>query len=276
MSSQRRAQASRRRRREVRAQLRCRRDHHASTICAPSTTLCWWPQASTRRVRSLRERRRSSASSPRWIISSPPNRIGLGDDVPAFDRRQAERQGPPRRRHRRRRHRNGLRAHRHAAKAQERHLPLSPRPRQHAGLAARSEHAEEEGVVFDWLAAPKAFPRPARKRPRVSRAHATRRAGRDRAAKQPEENAGQRIRGARRSHHRRARLRPGRFAARLWDAPELKGEPLGHVERSITALTHNRDAGRVRRRRHRARRVARGAGPSAKAATRPTAFTFSQ
>ena len=54
-------------------------------------------------------------------------------------RRHAQRHGQERRGDRRRRHGDGLRAHRRAPGRQVGEVPLSPRPRQHAGLAARGE-----------------------------------------------------------------------------------------------------------------------------------------
>jgi hypothetical protein len=72
-----------------------------------------------------------------YLIAS--NRKGLGDMVPTFESGDAERRRQGRRGHRRRRHGHGLRAHGRAPGREIGHLPLSPRPREHAGLPARGQ-----------------------------------------------------------------------------------------------------------------------------------------
>ncbi len=90
-----------------------------------------------------------------FLIAS--NRKGLGDEVPEFDSGLLDAAGQARRGHRRRRHGDGLRAHRHPAGSRIRHLPVPARPANMPGSLREVENAEEEGVVFTWLAAPEAF-----------------------------------------------------------------------------------------------------------------------
>ncbi len=66
------------------------------------------------------------------------NRVGLGLKVPEFESGVAERGRQERRRDRRRRYGDGLRADGGAPGREVGDVPLSPRPGEHAGLAARS------------------------------------------------------------------------------------------------------------------------------------------
>jgi glutamate synthase (NADPH/NADH) small chain len=85
------------------------------------------------------------------------NRKGFGDEVPSSTTGDAERQGQAGGRHRRRRYRDGLRAHRDPAGREVGQMPLSPRPGNMPGSQREVQNAEEEGVEFVWLSAPKAF-----------------------------------------------------------------------------------------------------------------------
>ena len=85
-------------------------------------------------------------------------------------------QGQARRGDRRRRHGDGLRAHRGAPGGEVGEVPLSPRPHQHAGLAARGE-ARRGGRRRVRLALRAAgVPRQAEGEPRALRAHPSRHA----------------------------------------------------------------------------------------------------
>ena len=82
-----------------------------------------------RPARHRRGARLSHRLQPQWT-GRQRARLRLG---------RARCQGQARRGDRRRRHGDGLRAHRRAPGRQVGEVPLSPRPRQHAGLAARGE-----------------------------------------------------------------------------------------------------------------------------------------
>ena len=99
------------------------------------------------------------------------NRNGLGDNVPAFDGR-AERDRQERRGHRRRRHGDGLRAHGGAPGREVGQLPLSPRSRQHAGLAARGAACRGGGRRVRLALRARGFPRQGQgRRVRAARMH---------------------------------------------------------------------------------------------------------
>jgi hypothetical protein len=89
--------------------------------------------ARTRNARRVRQGRAEGARLSDRRQQGRPWRRGR-----RLHERQAQRRQEERRRHRRRRHGDGLRAHGDPPGREIRHLPLSPRPRQHAGLAARS------------------------------------------------------------------------------------------------------------------------------------------
>ena len=108
------------------------------------------------------------------------NRSGLGDTVRRLRLGRARCQGQARRGDRRRRHGDGLRAHRRAPGRQVGEVPLSPRPRQHAGLAARGEarRGRRRRVRLALRAA--GVPRQATGEPRALGAHPSRHARFDR------------------------------------------------------------------------------------------------
>ena len=86
------------------------------------------------------------------------NRKGFGDAVPGVRLGRARRRRQARGGGRRRRHGDGLRAHGGAAGRDQGDLPLSARPGEHAGQSQREvANAEEEGVDFAWLTAPRGF-----------------------------------------------------------------------------------------------------------------------
>jgi glutamate synthase (NADPH/NADH) small chain len=134
--------ASDRWRREVRVELQCRRDDQ----------LCRSARKARRRADRDGRLQAKPLNAPNdqsvvkaldYLIAS--NRVGLGDDVAAFTSGALNANGSPRRCHRRRRYRDGLRSHGAPPRRQERDLPLSARPRQHAGLAARSRARGRRG-----------------------------------------------------------------------------------------------------------------------------------
>ena len=215
-----------------------------------------------RRLQGARHRRRPASACPascrRSTISPPPTAQGLGDAVPASTSgaldaagknvvvigggdtamdcvRTAVRQG-----------------------AQVGEVPLSPRPRQHAGLAARGE-ACRGGRRRVRLARRRRRPSSAtaRRQPRPLGAHPSRHARRHRppdAAGDPEQP-------------RQHRGRPGAEGAGLRSRGSAgdvrragsRGHRLGHAQDRL-AQHDDQPRRRVRRRRHRARRLAGGVG----------------
>ena len=175
-------------------------------------------------------------------------------------RRRARRGGQARRRGRRRRHRDGLRAHRGPPGRGIGRMPLSPRPRQHAGLAARSRPMpRKKASSSSGCPHPQAFGgdghgRRACDRPRCGSARPTPAAA---ARPSPIRRGGVDVRTPTWSSRRSASM--PRICRRLFGAPELG------VTRWGTVLVDNADADdqprrRVRRGRHRARREPGGLG----------------
>ena len=182
-------------------------------------------------------------------------------------RRPAQCRRPEDRRHRRRRHGDGLRAHRGAPGGALREVPLPPRPRQHAGFAPPRFSMPRRRASSSPGCGARGVPG---RRPGACGARAADPPGRARLLGPPDARAdsGLELRRGRRSRHQGARVRTPRDLPRLFDEPELGVTRLGHG-RGRLQDDGDEPRRRVRRRRHRARRVARGSGRSATGARRP-------
>ena len=133
------------------------------------------------------------------------------------------------------------------------------------GSMREVRHAEEEGVEFVWQAAPEAFLGDGEVSGRARRAHAPGRARRHRPAA-----AGARA-GSSFAVEADLVIKALGFDPEdlptLFGQPELAGHPLGHGADRL-ADHDDGDARRVRRRRHRARRIAGGLGRARRARRR--------
>jgi glutamate synthase (NADPH/NADH) small chain len=177
---ERRTQRLDRRRREVQAELRCRQGRSRWRAARQARCVL----IATGRLQGARSRCRAGRSNGVLKALDLSDRlqpqVGLGDDVPEFDERRAQRRRQARRRHRRRRHGDGLRAH---GRAPGREIVTCLYRRDRANMPGSQRevpNAEEEGVVFEWLAAPKSSVRRGQEAG-VAPAACARRAGRERA-----------------------------------------------------------------------------------------------
>ncbi len=144
-------------------------------------TRCWSRPGCTRRARCSIPGNAAEGviAALDYLVAS--NRKGFGDAVPEFDDGTPECRGQERRRHRRRRHRDGLRAHCGAPGRQVGEMPLSPRPREHAGLAARSVERRGRRRRFRLAVGPRKLHRRQERQAGRGRRHAAGRPRRQRS-----------------------------------------------------------------------------------------------